>query len=177
MKYLFATILAVVILTGAGCVSPATDQFTTNQAADTNMEAVLSGQSYTDAKTGISFRQLDGWTVSTDESDNLYMYSQEPYQTVTFEVFTDQSTWEEKQYNPVNPSDSMVPDVLVDSGQKMIGGQQTLFEVYERQINGKPLFRYARYFVDAGSVWYLIHTSDPTAAVEQIIDSVQFGLF
>ncbi|MFH1089349.1 MAG: hypothetical protein V1716_02915 [Candidatus Uhrbacteria bacterium] len=172
----FFLFIFVLVLAGTGCVSgkdnmPAVKQSSTPAVIDIN------GQTYTDTKTGVSFFQPDGWTVSTDESGNLYTYTQEPYQTIVFEVFTDKNVWAQKQYNPVNPSDdSTVPDILVGSGQELIGGYQALFETYERRdtLHNTVILSYTRYFVATGSSWYKIETSELTETVKEIVKSTQF---
>ncbi|MFA6131474.1 MAG: hypothetical protein WC702_00185 [Patescibacteria group bacterium] len=177
MKKLIALgLLSLGIVFLAGCGQQQNSQ-TANQSA-TSAVVDTNGQTYTDAKTGISFFQPDGWIVSTNEGGNLYTYTQGPYQTVVFEVFTDKNVWEQRQYNPVNSSDnSLVPDILVDSGQESIGGYQALFETYERRdtLHNTVTLSYTRYFVDTGSSWYEIETSESTEAVQEIVKSTQFA--
>lgn len=165
MKKIFSVGLLTFALMGSGCASK----------LDTVTNPEITGVQYTDEKTGISFLEPDGWRVGTDESENLYTYGEDPYQTVTFKVYSDQNTWEAEKNNPSNPSNlKIAPDILVGSGTKEIDGSSVWYEIYERRYsqNGATVLSYQRYFFDGGNSWYIVETSEPTAVVDAIVSSI-----
>ncbi len=165
MKQIIAlTAVCSVLLIGAGCstapVSPASPQV--------DSSAQQSGKSYTDSKTGIGFVIPTGWSVSEDESRNLLLTKGSPYSTVSFEVFTNKASWLDSDVAPQSG------DVLVNTRNITIGTFPTTEKIFARMVNGQENFRYGKYFVDAGTKWFIVHTSDPSTDVTAILSSVKF---
>ena len=59
-------------------------------------EIETNTEEYLDDETGISFLVPEDWIVSSDENGNLYTYGQDPYRTVTFEMFDSEEAYNER---------------------------------------------------------------------------------
>ncbi|MFA5130540.1 MAG: hypothetical protein WC477_06555 [Patescibacteria group bacterium] len=128
-------------------------------------------KTYTDAKRGIRFVVPDGWTVGTDEGGNLDVIKGNPYQSVVFQVYTDKAVWQKMMDTILG----FTEDKLIKKGTTEVGNLPTTSYVFQRSTGGSSSFQYVHYFIDGGTKWYDINTSDPSPEIEQIIQSVSFS--
>ncbi len=126
---------------------------------------------HTDTKTGISFIVPSNWIVGSDEGGNLNIIKADPYSTVSFEVVPGRAVWQTRVNNLSGVNSD---DTLIANDTMTIGGFTANRRIYQRNIGGGSSFQYGKYFVDGGTKWYEISTSDPSSDITQVLQSIRF---
>ncbi|MFA4814840.1 MAG: hypothetical protein WC924_02260 [Candidatus Gracilibacteria bacterium] len=156
----FYMVLAMSLFIFSAC---STEEIETSSTTDDQAtEDPITDGYYTNEDFGIAFSLPTDWSASTDENGNLYAYTNNPYESVSFTEFKTQTEWQDSLDLFSESQDSFT------TTETTIGYNDyaTTLLVFAR--NGKA---YNEYFVNAGGVWFRISSSAESAEVAQIIDT------
>lgn len=145
----------------SGCGQATQNNQPANPTPDTTSTVQPITPLHIDSKTGISFVVPDGWVVSTDEENNLYMYKENPYEIVGFKVFPDETSFNKRIAEWDN---------VIKSGEEIV-------KTTDEKISGFPIFKLMEtsdiYYVKSDSKFYEISLGGKDPEITKIIQSVK----